>query len=85
VIAAAVGHVDDMVDVAALIGASVFVLAESASSGDDVLPGGLPAWRVGASLAAVPVVCSRGAGHSVVTISLLDSDITIVLCGSGIL
>jgi len=81
VIAAAVGHVDDMVYVFALVGTSVLVLAESASSGDDVGPGGLPAWRVGASLATVPVVGARWGAHCVMTISLLHCDITIVCAG----
>ncbi len=84
-IAAAVSYVDNMVYVFAVVVASVFVLADTASSGDDVGSGGFPAGWVGPSFATVPVVCARGGGHSVMTISLLDSDITIVLCASGIL
>ena len=75
-ISATLRDVNYMVDVCAVVVASVFVLANTAGPGDDVGPGGFPAWRVGASLATVPVVA-----HCVMTISLLHCDITIVCAG----
>lgn len=80
-ICAALGDVNDMVDVLPVVVATVLVLTDTAGSGDDVGPGGFPAWRVGASLATVPVVSARCGGHSVMTISLMHCDITIPCAG----
>lgn len=80
-IGAALCDVNYMVDVGAVVVAAVFMLTDTASPGDDVGPGGFPAWGVGASLAAVPVVGARWGGHCVMTISLLHCDITIMCAG----
>lgn len=75
-IGAALCDVHYVVDVGAVVVASVFVLAHTVGSGDHVSPGGFPAWGVGSSFATVPIVA-----HSVMTISLLHCDITIVCAG----
>lgn len=65
----AVGDVNYMVDVLALVVAPVLVLADTAGSGYHVLAGGFPAGGVWASFAAIPVMARGLGGHSDITLS----------------